>query len=127
MKIFSIETKAKVFYVLIDHGIRKDSSKEAVKVKKLLKKHKISLVVLKNEEKINKNIQAKAREIRYKLLLNFSKKKRAKYILTAHHSDDQIETFLIRLSRGSGVQGLSSMNTISFFDVNFYYYINLLK
>tara|TARA_B100001564_G_scaffold345247_1_gene343698 strand:- start:273 stop:1295 length:1023 start_codon:yes stop_codon:yes gene_type:complete len=118
MKIFSIETKAKVFYVLIDHGIRKDSSKEAVKVKKLLKKHKISLVVLKNEEKINKNIQAKAREIRYKLLLNFSKKKRAKYILTAHHSDDQIETFFIRLSRGSGVQGLSSMKTITKLDKN---------
>ncbi len=118
MKIFSLETKAKVFYVLIDHGIRKNSSKEAIKVKKLLKKYKISLVVLKNHEKINRNIQGKAREIRYKLLLNFSKKKRAKYLLTAHHSDDQIETFFIRLSRGSGVQGLSSMKNITKLDKN---------
>jgi len=46
-------------------------------------------------------------------LLNFCLKHKIKYITTGHHRDDQIETFLIRLSRGSGVQGLSSMNKLT--------------
>jgi tRNA(Ile)-lysidine synthase len=108
-KELQYERKIKVFYALVDHSVRKDSAKEAILVKKLLKKKKIALSILKNKKKITKNIQGIAREVRYKLLLDFCKKKKADYILTAHHSDDQIETFLIRLSRGSGVQGLSSM------------------
>ncbi len=112
-KIYTNEKKNKVFFVLVDHGIRLNSSKEAKAVKSLLKKKKINLVVLNNKEKINKNIQRHAREVRYKLLLNFCNKNKIKFILTGHHRDDQIETFLIRLSRGSGVQGLSSMQKIS--------------
>ena len=79
----------------------------------LCKKKKINLIILKNKTKINKNIQSKARDVRYKLLLNFCNKNKIKFILTGHQRDDQIETFLIRLSRGSGVQGLSSMKKSS--------------
>ena len=107
------EKKSKVFFVLIDHRIRTNSSKEANTVKDLLKKKGINLTILRNKEKINKNIQSHAREIRYKLLLNFCNKYKIKFILTGHHRDDQIETFLIRLSRGSGIQGLSSMNKVT--------------
>jgi len=112
-QIYSNEKKNTLFFVLIDHGIRFNSSKEATAVKSLLKKKKINLIILKNKTKINKNIQSKARDVRYKLLLNFCNKNKIKFILTGHHRDDQIETFLIRLSRGSGVQGLSSMKKAS--------------
>ena len=112
-KIYSNEKNNKVFFVLIDNGIRSNSSKEAKAVKSLLKKKKISLTILKNTNKINNNVQSRAREVRYKLLTNFCNKAKIKFILTGHHSDDQIETFLIRLSRGSGIQGLSSMKKIS--------------
>ena len=108
-KIFSKESKSKAYFVLIDHKIRNNSTSEAFKVKKLLKKNQINLRILTNRIIISNNIQKKARDIRYELLINFCKKNKIKYILTAHHSDDQIETFLIMLSRGSGVQGLSSM------------------
>jgi tRNA(Ile)-lysidine synthase len=107
------EKKTKVFFVLVDHGIRANSSKEAQNVKNLLKKKKINLIILKNKKNINKNIQSHAREIRYQLLLNFCKEYKIKFIMTGHHRDDQIETFLIRLSRGSGVQGLSSMSKVT--------------
>jgi tRNA(Ile)-lysidine synthase len=107
------EKKNKVFFVLVDHGIRVNSSKEAKNVKNLLKKKGINLRILKNKKKIVKNVQSHAREIRYQLLLNFCKKYKIKFIMTGHHRDDQIETFLIRLSRGSGIQGLSSMCKIS--------------
>ena len=110
---YSIEKKIKVFFVLVDHGIRSDASKEAQNVKNLLKKKGINLTILKNKKKINKNVQSQAREIRYQLLLNFCKKNKIKFIMTGHHRDDQIETFLIRLSRGSGIQGLSSMSKVS--------------
>ena len=53
-RVFSKEQKIKVHYVLIDHGIRANSSKEALLVKKLLKKRKINLTILKNKKKNRK-------------------------------------------------------------------------
>jgi tRNA(Ile)-lysidine synthase len=115
-KTYSEEKKCKVFYALVNHGIRINSKKEALSVKKLLKKKGIFLNILKNKKKINKNIQSHARKIRYELLINYCNKNKIKFILTGHHRDDQIETFLIRLSRGSGIQGLSSMNKMTNLD-----------
>ena len=108
--ILATERKYKVFFAHVDHGLRKNSNKEAIKVKKLFKKNNTKLEILKNKRKITKNIQKNARDLRYDLLSKFCKKKGTNYLLTAHHQDDQIETFFIRLSRGSGVEGLSSMD-----------------
>ena len=112
-KSYSYENKCKIYYVLVDHNLRKDSSLEAISVKKLLKKNQINLNILKNKELIKKNVQSEARRIRYSLLTNFCKKRRIKTILTAHNFEDQVETFFIRLSRGSGLEGLSSMKQIN--------------
>ena len=112
-KAYSYNAKAKFFYVLVDHNLRKNSSTEALLVKDLLKKHKINLRILRNKKHIKKNIQGEARAIRYDLLTEFCKKNKVKIILTAHNLEDQVETFFIRLSRGSGLQGLSSMKQSS--------------
>ncbi len=112
-KSLSLQEKIKFFYILINHNIRKNSSKEAEKVKTLLKKHNINLKIFSNNKKIIKNIQNNARIIRYKIISKFSYQKKVNHILTAHNLEDQVETFFIRLSRGSGLTGLSSMREYS--------------
>ena len=112
-KAYTLCKKAKFYYLLVDHNIRKNSSQEAKKVKNLLKKENINLKVLLNKKKITKNIQAEARNVRYDILKTFCKKNNIKVILTAHNLEDQVETFLIRLSRGSGLKGLSAMKSMS--------------
>ena len=112
-KAYRFCRKTKFYYVLVDHNIRKNSSQEAKKVKNLLKKKNLNLKVIFNKKKISKNIQAEARNTRYDILKNFCRKKNIKVILTAHNLEDQVETFLIRLSRGSGLKGLSSMKALS--------------
>ena len=112
-KAYSIYKKIKIHYVLIDHNIRKNSGKESKKVKNLLKKNKIDLKIFVNKRKIVRNIQAEARDTRYEILLNYCKKHKIKVLITAHNLEDQVETFFMRLSRGSGLKGLSSMRTLS--------------
>ena len=112
-KAYKYQNKTNFHYVLVNHNIRKNSNQEAKKVKKILKNQKINLKILLNKKKITKNIQAEARKARYELLLNYCKKNKIKILLTAHNLEDQVETFLIRLSRGSGLKGLAAMKTYS--------------
>ena len=104
--------KVKFHYVLVDHNIRKNSHQEAKKVGSILKKKKIDLKIILNKKKILRNIQSEARNIRYDILKNYCLKNRITTILTAHNLEDQVETFFIRLSRGSGLKGLSAMKPL---------------
>ena len=126
VKAYSYEKKAIFHYVLIDHKIRKNSTKEAIQTKSLLKKNQIDLNILANKVVIYKNIQSNARNIRYDLLSSYCKKNNIKVILTGHNLEDQVETFFIRLSRGSGLTGLSSMKPLSKLKSNIKLYRPLL-
>ena len=112
-KAYAFCKKTKFYYVLIDHNIRKNSGQEAKKVQNILKKKNLKLRVFVNKKKIIKNIQAEARNARYDILKNFCIKNNIKVILTGHNLEDQVETFLMRLSRGSGLRGLSAMKPLS--------------
>ena len=108
--MYASEFKNKVHVLIVDHKLRKESKKEANKVKRLLSKKFIQSKILNWRGKIPKsNIQRNARNMRYSLISDYCLNKKVKYLLTAHHLDDQIENFFIRLSRGSGLTGLSSM------------------
>ena len=110
-KIYSSEFHNKLHVLIVDHGLRKESTKESLKVKKMLFKKNINSRILKWRGKVPKsNIQKNARDMRYGLISKYCIKNKVKYLITAHHSDDQIENFFIRLLRGSGLSGLSSMS-----------------
>ena len=109
-KLYESEFKNKVHFLIINHNLRKESFKEALKVKKILKNKKIESEVIDWTGKTPKsNIQKNARDIRYSLISDYCLNKNIKNLITAHHLDDQIENFFIRLLRGSGLTGLSSM------------------
>ena len=71
-KIYSSEFHNKIHILIVDHKLRKESSKEALKVKKILSKKRIKSKILSWKGKIPRsNIQKKARDIRYSLISNY--------------------------------------------------------
>ena len=111
---YALNNNINLTVLSIDHGIRAESSKEIVWLKKVAKKNKINFYSTKLKKKINSsNTLSKARILRYEALSKYCNKKKIKFLLTAHHLDDEIENFLMRLIRGSGVKGLSSLKVKS--------------
>lgn len=106
--------KGKVVALTVDHGLRKESAQEAKQVGLWLKKHGLAHVILPwKGRKPASNIQEAARKTRYRLLTDYCKQHKITRLLVAHHLEDQAETFLMRLARGSGVDGLSAMSALT--------------
>ena len=109
-KIYSIKNKLDIKFFIVDHKLRKESSDEAKKVKKVLKAFNINSEILSwNGKKPKKNIQSIARKKRYELLFSKCKKYKINNLLLGHHLDDLYENFFIRMVRGSGLKGLASL------------------
>lgn len=94
----------------VDHGLRRESAAEAKAVKVLAERLGVSHRILRwNGDKPKTGLQEAARTARYRLLAAAAKKARASVLITAHTRDDQAETVLLRLLRGSGPAGLQAM------------------
>ena len=111
-RCFQLINNKKVFYVHIDHRIRKNSTKEAKDLKIFVKKFQIKCEVFswKKSKKI-RTTQNNARIARYSLLEKFCERKKTSALLLAHHQDDVYENFFIRMLRGSGIRGLTSFSS----------------
>ena len=94
----------------VDHGLRPESAEEAKAVAALCARLGVAHRILqwKGAKPVSR-LQERAREARYRLLVDHAKAIGADALLTAHHADDQAETVLFRLLRGSGVAGLRGM------------------
>src|SRR5690349_3752247 len=94
----------------VDHALRPESRAEAELAGRICEQLDLPHTILTAdwEEKPDTAIQERAREMRYRLLSGWADE-RGLTLVTAHHLDDQAETVLMRLARGSGVKGVAAM------------------
>lgn len=110
--------KGRVIALTVDHGLRPASQAEAAQVSTWCKTRDIEhhILTAPKDWHPETGIQQKARELRYDLLTSWCKKNRVLHLLTAHHAGDQTETLLFRLARGSFIEGLACIPTVSLRD-----------
>ena len=106
--------KTRIEAATVDHGLRPESADEAKAVASLCARLGIGHRVLQwKGAKPTSRLQERAREARYRLLVDHAKAISADALMTAHHADDQAETVLFRLLRGSGLAGLRGMDLVT--------------
>lgn len=97
----------------VDHGLRPESPDEAEQVGRWLRSRSIDHHILTwRGRKPVSGLQAAARQARYDLMGSWARQAGVLHLLIAHNMEDQAETFLLRLERGSGIVGLSSMAAV---------------
>lgn len=104
----------KIICAHVHHNHRKESDKEAEDLKRYCHLNNIIFEMYKiNEYKNNKFTEEEARKKRYEFFDNLMEKYNSKYLFTAHHGDDLIETVLMKITRGSSFKGYAGINLIS--------------
>jgi tRNA(Ile)-lysidine synthase len=100
--------------VTVDHGLRAEAAREARDVKRLARTLDLPHRTMRwTGAKPKTGLPAAARSARYRLLAQAARASGATHILTAHTRDDQAETLLMRLVRGSGIAGLAAMARVT--------------
>ncbi len=109
------EYKLDLHAIYIDHGLRPDETPDEIKFcKELCERLNISFTtksidVISHAKELGLNKQEAARELRYRTFEEAALEKGANRIALAHNADDQAETFIMRILRGSGQKGLSGI------------------
>jgi len=96
---------------IVNYGVREQSKEEVHYAKELSKRYNIKCHIH-NASKINKNFEAKARDIRYDFFNSLISEYQYDNLLTAHHLGDRFEWMLMQFCKGAGCAELSSMNLI---------------
>lgn len=104
------ELKLDIVVLHVNHGLRDAAKTESEYVAEISEKLKFDCKILNwTDDKPKSGIESAARDARYNLMTEYCKNNGIEILAVAHHADDQIETFLMNLSRGSGVYGLAAM------------------
>ena len=107
------EKKLKIVIGHINHNLREESEEEYEFTRQYAIDHDCEFEWTKFNEYETSSIENEARERRYEFFESILKKHNSKYLLTAHHGDDLIETILMRLTRGSSLSGYAGFKKIS--------------
>jgi tRNA(Ile)-lysidine synthase len=100
----------------VDHGLKRHSRRDALEIASRVRARGLKAHVISwRGRKPVANIESAARDARYRLMGNWCRLNRIPCLFVAHTIEDQAETFVLRLSRGSGVDGLSAMAAVSAF------------
>jgi tRNA(Ile)-lysidine synthase len=113
------EQGTRVYALTVDHGLRADAAAEAAWVAAQVAgwpgvEHHVLTRPAPAADAAR--VMESAREDRYALMAEWCRARGIRHLLTAHHRDDQAETFLFRLAKGSGLDGLAGMRGVSDYD-----------
>lgn len=97
----------------VDHGLRAESADEAAMVAAYVAgwPNTTHHILRWEGDKPDARVAETARQARYDLIGAYCRAQAIRYVFIAHHRDDQAETFLFRLAKGSGLDGLAAMQT----------------
>jgi tRNA(Ile)-lysidine synthase len=108
---------ATITALTVDHGLRPEAGAEARRVGRWLREHGIRHRILRwrpdPAAPFVGGVQAAARAARYRLLAGWCRQHGVLHLALAHQQEDQAETFLLRLARGSGLDGLAAMAPVA--------------
>ncbi len=100
--------------LIVDHGLRPGSAAEMRRVAGWLDRRGIDRRILTwRGDKPKSGIQAAAREARYALMTAWCRRHGVVHLMVGHHLGDQAETFVLRLDRGSGLDGMAAMPAVA--------------
>ena len=102
--------KLRIVSAHVNHNVRVESDSEQVFLMNYCKEHNVAFEAMKIENYGDDNFHNQARNIRYNFFEDVVKKYDAKYLMTAHHGDDLMETVLMRIVRGSTLKGYSGFD-----------------
>lgn len=102
----------KIVCAHVNHNKRIESEKEKIDLEKYCKNNDITFEYIKIESWGDDNFHNEARSVRYSFFEELVESYGAKYLMTAHHADDLIETILMRIVRGSTLKGYSGFSKI---------------
>ena len=118
------ELKLKIVVAHMNHKVRKEADEEESFVREFANNNNMEFELYELNKKIKSNFHSESRIIRYKFFEDIVKKYNAKYVMTAHHADDLMETILMRIGRGSNLKGYSGFEVMT--DKKNYYIVKPL-